>query len=299
MGLVGASIYFCFRQLQKIALPQICSIILGTVLGLILTCMPPLNPSEDLFDVPLPKNLIAQPNSSKKIENYNIQTEILTRVPLSTIQAMAARQSLNPSTLITHRATGKTGKVSEFISGKNFTIKPYLILCGAIAVCAMLLPGVSGSYMLTVLGVYAMSVGALADFISGIGQRVLDEEALSILGSLLIGIILGALCFSNIVSWLLKFYRDSTLALLTGVMMGSLPAIWPFWSYAYVINPLKIEKGIQLQTVQPILPDLGSLAFAALFAFGGLLLVLLLEKPQKSSPLGSCSKSLSNFELSQ
>lgn len=134
----------------------------------------------------------------------------------------------------------------------------WIIFCGAIAVSAMLLPGLSGSYLLAILGVYPVVVGALADLVSGLHQFTIDYQAAIILGNLLVGIVIGAALFSRVISWLFLHYHDATIAMLVGFMLGALRAVWPFWTYRYVTNPLKASQPPRLETVEPFLPDLSS-----------------------------------------
>jgi putative membrane protein len=131
----------------------------------------------------------------------------------------------------------------------------WLVVCGAIAITAMLLPGISGSYLLTLLGAYAMVIGALVDFIQALKQLQFDQEAFFVLLSLAIGIVFGLVLFVRAISWLLKHQHDLMIAALVGFMIGSLRAVWPFWSYEYVVNPLKPSKGPQLQPLDIFWPD--------------------------------------------
>ena len=78
---------------------------------------------------------------------------------------------------------------------------------------------------------------------------------------LLIGILIGMILFSRVVGWLLNHYHGATIAALTGFMVGALPTVWPFWTYQYVLDPIKLSKGPQLQVVEPILPQLDTSLF--------------------------------------
>lgn len=91
-----------------------------------------------------------------------------------------------------------------------------IILSGSIAICAMILPGISGSFILLLLGMYTPILNAVKSFDIGT------------LGLFAIGAITGILCFSHLLSWLLAKYRDITLTFLTGLMIGTLPKIWPW-----------------------------------------------------------------------
>lgn len=158
-------------------------------------------------------------------------------------------------------------------------IDPWLILCGAIGISAMLLPGISGSYLFMVLGVYATIVGSLANFTGGLKALSFDLDAFLVLVNVLIGICLGAFTISRVISWLFAHYHATTIALLIGFMVGALRAVWPFWTYRYVTIPTQLAKGPQLEVVEPILPDFTSPLFwgALACAIAGFLLVILLE----------------------
>ena len=92
----------------------------------------------------------------------------------------------------------------------------FLFFAGALAICAMILPGISGSFILVVLGAYKTLSDALHDF-------DLKKVALFALGALV-----GLLSFSHILKWLFRHYHNITLALLTGFIFGSLNKIWPW-----------------------------------------------------------------------
>ena len=98
-----------------------------------------------------------------------------------------------------------------------------LMAAGALAICAMLLPGISGSFLLLILGAYAPVLLAL---------KTMDLTKILAFGS---GAALGLLLFSRALKWLLSQHRAPTLSLLTGFLVGSLQALWP-WKEA--IRPL-------------------------------------------------------------
>jgi len=100
----------------------------------------------------------------------------------------------------------------------------YLFFAGAIAICAMILPGISGSFILVVLGAYK----ALSDAIVEI-----DVKRLLIFTA---GAVIGLLSFSHVLKWLFKHYKNTTLALLTGFIIGSLNKVWPWKETVSVIS---------------------------------------------------------------
>lgn len=92
----------------------------------------------------------------------------------------------------------------------------YLLFAGAIAICAMILPGISGSFILVILGAYKTLSDALHDWDV---KRILF---------FVIGAVIGLLSFSKILKWLFKNFHNTTLALLTGFIFGSLNKVWPW-----------------------------------------------------------------------
>ena len=92
----------------------------------------------------------------------------------------------------------------------------FLFLSGALAICAMILPGISGSFILVLLGKYQFVLSAVNDR---------DFVSIAIIG---IGAILGLVTFAQFIGYFFKKYHDYTIALLTGLMVGSLRKIWPW-----------------------------------------------------------------------
>jgi len=91
-----------------------------------------------------------------------------------------------------------------------------LFFAGAIAICAMILPGISGSFILVLLGLYPVVLGAVKD---------LDLAVMAIFAA---GCLVGILSFARVLSWMLDRWRDLTLTFLTGLMLGSLNKVWPW-----------------------------------------------------------------------
>ncbi|MBT8196451.1 MAG: DUF368 domain-containing protein [Bacteroidia bacterium] len=94
----------------------------------------------------------------------------------------------------------------------------FIFVSGMIAICAMILPGISGSFILLLLGKYAFIVDSIS------------ELRIEILALFAAGCGIGLLSFSHVLSWMLKKYHDITIALLTGFMLGSLNKVWP-WKF--------------------------------------------------------------------
>lgn len=93
----------------------------------------------------------------------------------------------------------------------------YLMICGAVATCSMILPGLSGSFVLVLMGNYQL-----------IMIDAVNDLNLKILLPVVVGGVVGLLAFSHLLSWIFKNYRDITIAVLTGFILGSMPIIWPW-----------------------------------------------------------------------
>lgn len=93
----------------------------------------------------------------------------------------------------------------------------YLMICGAVATCSMILPGLSGSFVLVLMGNYQL---IMIDAVNDLNLKILIP--------VVIGGVVGLLAFSHLLSWIFKNYRDITIAILTGFILGSMPIIWPW-----------------------------------------------------------------------
>lgn len=152
----------------------------------------------------------------------------------------------------------------------------WLAFSGFIAIGAMLLPGISGSYVMVIFGAYPSVMASLAQ----IGKSGLTLEPVMILSAVGAGIIAGALCFTRGIELLLKHYHDATMVCLVGFMIGALPAVWPFWKTA--------QNGDGRWVLEyPLLPsfDLISLIALCLMA-AGFFAVLSLERIKIASDEG-------------
>ena len=111
---------------------------------------------------------------------------------------------------------------------------------GALAVSAMILPGISGSFLMLALGVYFPLLTAINTLVEGVPKLLKGVLSESMLGSLLIlgfaaiGCLFGLLAFTRLLNYLLERYRNLTIAFLIGLMVGSLYGLWPFREFAMV-----------------------------------------------------------------
>ncbi|OOE33558.1 DUF368 domain-containing protein [Salinivibrio kushneri] len=155
----------------------------------------------------------------------------------------------------------------------QLTASPLTVfLAGAIAICAMILPGISGSFILLLLGMYSPILDAV------------HQTQFGLLGLFAVGAVTGLLTFSHLLSWLLRRYYALTLAFLTGLMLGTLGKIWP---WKHTLTWRTNSSGEQVPVMQDnLLPGAyeaivghpAQVSLAIIAMIGGFVLVLLLER---------------------
>ncbi|WP_372739856.1 DUF368 domain-containing protein [Neptunomonas sp.] len=152
-----------------------------------------------------------------------------------------------------------------------------VFLSGSIAICAMILPGISGSFILLLLGMYAPVL-----------QAVKDAE-LAFIGLFGAGCVIGLLSFSRLLNWLFTTHRMPTLAVMSGFLLGSLNKVWP-WKYttAYTLNSHGKQVPLAQDNVSPFVyealsgQDSFMLASIALLVLG-VVIVLWMERGQSTN----------------
>lgn len=141
----------------------------------------------------------------------------------------------------------------------------YLFLCGAVAICAMILPGISGAFILVLLGKYQYVLQAL------------NNRDIGVLATVAAGALIGIVLFSRLLGWLFTQHHDFTVSILTGFMLGSLRKIWP-WKKA--IGVLGSADTAAYQAYKNVLPqhfDMRAIWAFCLMGFG-CAVVLALER---------------------
>lgn len=168
----------------------------------------------------------------------------------------------------------------------------YLFVCGSIGICAMILPGVSGAFLLLILGVYSditglikRVVGEILDSVKGVlsgdfGALLaidIGADAMAQIAVFGAGVVVGILLFSKLLKKLLKAAPSVTLALLCGLMLGSLRKLWPFQNELTAGQDLKFKER-EFEAI-PIseLPIDGSFWMAVGLAVSGAALVFALD----------------------
>lgn len=145
----------------------------------------------------------------------------------------------------------------------------YLIICGVVAACSMILPGLSGSFVLILMGNYQLVM------IDAINQMRFD-----ILLPIVIGAFFGLLGFSYILSWVFKHFRNQTIAVLTGFIFGSLGIIWP-WKDEIIQQFGDKEKVVGYNWLWPEINLQFGIAIGIMI--GGVLSIWIMERMAKKS----------------
>lgn len=143
---------------------------------------------------------------------------------------------------------------------------PFLFLSGALAICAMVLPGISGSFILVLLGCYKTILDAL------------NDKDFKIVLTVALGAIFGILSFARLLKWMFSNYKDVTLAVLTGFILGSLNKIWPWKKILEVIKIGKKEIIVDKNISPLAFEGDNQLVFAIITAVIGFSLIFILEK---------------------
>ncbi|QBA64594.1 DUF368 domain-containing protein [Muriicola soli] len=150
---------------------------------------------------------------------------------------------------------------------ENTSSLPYLFLSGALAICAMILPGISGAFILVLLGSYKTVLDAV------------HERNVITLATVFVGAIFGLLSFARLLKWMFQHYKDITLALLTGFIIGSLNKIWP-WK---IVIESRVFDGKSIPVLEENVSPFAysgepQLLWAILLAIAGFSLIFMLEK---------------------
>ncbi|WP_454986653.1 DUF368 domain-containing protein [Capnocytophaga bilenii] len=158
--------------------------------------------------------------------------------------------------------------IPPLVNGSNENVF-FIFLCGALAICAMILPGISGAFILVLLGAYHTVLDALSSW---------NFKIILIFG---IGALTGILSFSKALKWLFAKYRNLTFAGLTGFIIGSLNKVWP-WKETLQTDPLNgsviHEKSVLPSTFEMITHNDAQVVTALLLAIVGFFVIYGIEK---------------------
>ena len=211
-GLILVSIVIPFKMIRRFGGVEILSAIVA--LGIVLVLTFSVDPDKQLAD------------AERKVEMKRAKIE----------------QSANPTEHQSETALGQAG------AGRL----AFFVICGAIAISAMVLPGVSGSFVMILLGVYF-------DILQAVNER--DMVIVSLFA---LGCGLGLLLFTRLLKWVLARFYDPTISFLTGLMAGSLVGLWPFRNHKIVGDD---NVGFERVDLGWMIPPMDANTFVTLIAF--------------------------------
>ncbi|MBP2830563.1 DUF368 domain-containing protein [Aquimarina sp. U1-2] len=158
----------------------------------------------------------------------------------------------------------------------------YLLFCGFIAIIAMILPGVSGAFILLILGAYQTFIDILNQLREGLTNvnTELLSQAMIKLVMIAIGAITGLKVFSKVLNWMFKNHKNTTLAILTGFMIGSLNKLWP---WKQIISWRTNSEGIEVPFLEKSISPTQyegdpMIVWVFIFTAVGFLLIFILER---------------------
>jgi putative membrane protein len=154
----------------------------------------------------------------------------------------------------------------------------YMLVCGVVAISSMIIPGISGSFVLVLLGNYLLVLGAISDL------------NLAVLVPFGVGCVVGILALSHLLAWVFARYHDAAVGLITGFILGSLLLIWP-WKHEVVLldatgQPVLRKGESVIAGYDWFLPSglTGEVLAAAGLMVMGVVLVVLMERAAVKRP---------------
>jgi len=161
----------------------------------------------------------------------------------------------------------------------------YLFISGFFGIIAMILPGISGAYILLILGAYSTVIGLIKNAITSLTslQMEIMIPTFTKLSVFVLGIVLGLRIFASILKWLFDKEHDKTMAVMIGLMAGALHKLWP-WQQKFEWTLGENSKTLS-KPISPFeYPENPQLALAVVFFITGLCLVWILERRKNITP---------------
>ncbi len=143
--------------------------------------------------------------------------------------------------------------LTRFLPAQGSEHPLYLIMSGILAISALMLPGLSGSFILLLLGLYQTVIGGVKGILSG------DLSKISVVGYFSIGALIGLFSFSRVLSYLFKKFPTSTMATMIGILFGSLSKLWP---WKIITSAIEKKTGLVVPLEHAVLPDKEALKVA-------------------------------------
>jgi putative membrane protein len=204
---------------------------------------------EPLYSVPITVQL---PEAS----NVQVTGNRLLHVPQSALYVLQNAKVVDSSREI----VGESGRVDIVLLHNQPYVRFELILLGLLVAGAMLIPGVSGSYVLTIFGYYSLVLSAILEVTTNFFSAQFSTEPFFMLLNLGIGISTGIVFFSRRILWLFESHNASTHSCVAGGLFGTVWCLWPFQKLSYIVDPFHVSKGLHLISTGTYIPSLSLLS---------------------------------------
>jgi putative membrane protein len=225
-GAMAASTILIAKKINKISPSVIASFLMGVVIALSITYLKKTDERNNRFVVKTKASDINQHYTKNEITHLYKNNEMdMSQVVYRDIQT------------------------KSYYSNNDTIIYPFIIMAGFIAILAMMLPGISGSSVLLLFGLYDDTI----HFVNNILSSHPDAISMIFIGNLVAGVMLGLIIFSKMILLLLNKYYNTMIATIVGLMSVSLIYLWPFWQFFYVGN--YHNDKIVLSQLFPIMPS--------------------------------------------
>ncbi len=219
-----------------------------------------------------PSNLVTQ-IASEDVTYGEMFRSLPSLLPPDAVAAMPQNEALRAA--VPAITTTPQSELTQLVlpAGTPVTLPAiplyFSFIAGFAAICAMLLPGISGSFILLVLGLYYGALNAARGTFSALAHGHFATEHILVLSLLALGAIAGVATFSRALTWLFNHYRRLTMAAITGILLGCLRAVWPFRA---------TQDGLSVN-VMPTLatPHFFSVILAGLCALGLVIFVVYIQ----------------------
>lgn len=253
LGFIFASIYCCLNKVRNWSFKKASILCSGLFLALIFLHLPnePSQPASYRVKVKQAFN---------GATNYDAAGQDLTSLSKEHLYILIEKQIVEPQERVFDHKGEEVGSAEELARAPS-SQRAWIFLSGALAICALLLPGISGSHILILMGVYSLVIESLVSLSYSLKEMKIPFEALEVLILLGLGILFGIACFSRFLNWLMEKHEETALLTLSGFMIGGMEAVWPYRSFTYQVVPEKIEQGIKAIPGGLLLPSIASWSF--------------------------------------
>ena len=208
------------------------------------------------YDAPIKEQVLA--GIAENPINWDRQARLLRGVSINELAYLYYHDLLESNIVYDHRSKQLIA-IDDVWLDQNGSNGWAIFFHGLVASAAMILPGISGGYILVLLGSYAHVIHSIGVLLSNTFSLSIDMNNLIFLSRLGLGIISGLILFSKVIDRFFHKYHQSTLFLIVGFMMGTISFLWPFWSTQSKVVPTEILKiPVQQVFLSPIFPDIFS-----------------------------------------